>query len=74
MSDHYRGGSGEPLVLIHGVAASWRAWKLVLGALTAQRDVLAPRLAGHCEAEPLGAAPTIGAWADALERKHRMSW
>jgi pimeloyl-ACP methyl ester carboxylesterase len=71
MSDHYRGGSGEPLVLIHGAAASWRVWKPVLGALTAERDVLAPRLAGHYEAEPLpsGVAPTIGALADALERK-----
>jgi pimeloyl-ACP methyl ester carboxylesterase len=71
MSDDYRGGSGKPLVLIHGVAASWRVWKPVLGALTAQRDVLAPQLAGHYEAEPLpsGVAPTISAWADALERK-----
>jgi pimeloyl-ACP methyl ester carboxylesterase len=71
MSDHYRGGSGEPLVLIHGGAASWRVWKPVLGALTAERDVLAPRLAGHYEAEPLpsGVAPTISALADALEPK-----
>jgi pimeloyl-ACP methyl ester carboxylesterase len=71
MSDHYRGGSGQPLVLIHGVAASWRVWKPVLGALTAQRDVLAPRLAGHYQAEPLpsGVAPTISAWAETLERE-----
>jgi pimeloyl-ACP methyl ester carboxylesterase len=43
----------------------------LLGALTLQRDVLAPRLAGHYEAEPLpsGVAPTISALADALERK-----
>jgi pimeloyl-ACP methyl ester carboxylesterase len=71
MSDHYRGGSGDPLVLVHGVAASWRVWKPLLGALTAEREVLAPRLAGHYEAEPLasGVAPTISAWADALERE-----
>jgi pimeloyl-ACP methyl ester carboxylesterase len=70
MSDHYRGGSGQALVLIHGGAASWRVWKPVLGALTAERDVLAPRLAGHYQADPLpsATAPTISAWADALER------
>ena len=38
----YRGGWGQPLVLIHWVAADWRVWKPVLGALTAERDVLAP--------------------------------
>jgi pimeloyl-ACP methyl ester carboxylesterase len=71
MDAHYRGGAGEPLVLIHGVAMSWRVWKPVLGALTARRDVLAPQLAGHYQGEPLppGVAPTIGAWADALERR-----
>jgi pimeloyl-ACP methyl ester carboxylesterase len=71
MSDRYRGGSGEALVLIHGAGASWRVWKPLLGALTAEREVLAPRLAGHYEAEPLasGVAPTISAWADALEHE-----
>jgi pimeloyl-ACP methyl ester carboxylesterase len=71
MSDRYRGGSGEPLVLIHGAGASWRVWKPLLGALTAEREVLAPRLPGHYQAEPLasGVAATISAWADALERE-----
>ena len=70
MNDHYRGGSGKPLVLIHGAAASWRVWKPVLGTLTSQRDVLAPQLPGHYEAEPLPSAvvPTISALADAVER------
>lgn len=67
--DHYRGGQGQPLVLLHALASTWRDWEPVLGALTAERDVLAPRLAGHYDAEPLppGVAPTIEALATAVE-------
>jgi pimeloyl-ACP methyl ester carboxylesterase len=71
MNDHYRCGSGNALVLIHGVAMSWRVWKPVLGTLAAERDVLAPQLAGHYQATPLppNVAPTASAWADAVERQ-----
>lgn len=43
----HRGGSGEPLVLVHGLVDTWRTWELVLPALERRFDVLAPTLAGH---------------------------
>ena len=43
----HRGGSGPPLVCLHGFADTWRTWELVLPALERRHDVLAPTLAGH---------------------------
>ena len=43
----HRGGSGPPLVCLHGFADTWRSWELVLSALERRHDVLAPTLAGH---------------------------
>jgi pimeloyl-ACP methyl ester carboxylesterase len=63
----HRGGSGSPLVLLHGFLDTWRVWELVLPALEREHDVLAPTLAGHAGGPPL---PEIaaGALADAVER------
>lgn len=43
----HRGGSGPPLVCLHGFTDTWRTWELVLPALESRHDVLAPTLAGH---------------------------
>jgi pimeloyl-ACP methyl ester carboxylesterase len=43
----HRGGTGEPLVLLHGFTDTWRTWELVLPVLEARHDVLAVTLAGH---------------------------
>lgn len=51
--DRYRAGSGPPLVLLHGLGATWRVWRPVLGALTRHHDVLALTLPGHLGAPPL---------------------
>ena len=37
----HRGGSGLPLVLLHGFLDTWRTWELVLPALERRHDVLA---------------------------------
>ena len=40
----HRGGSGPPLVCLHGFTDTWRTWELVLPALERHHDVLAPTL------------------------------
>ena len=64
----HRGGSGSPLVLLHGFTDTWRTWELVLPALERRHHVLAPTLAGHAGGPPLPPDPTAGAFADAVER------
>jgi pimeloyl-ACP methyl ester carboxylesterase len=63
----HRGGSGPPLVLIHGFTDTWRTWELVLPQLERRHDVLAPTLAGHAGGPPLDAL-NRGALADGVER------
>ncbi|HXE44278.1 MAG TPA: alpha/beta hydrolase [Conexibacter sp.] len=63
----HRGGSGEPLVCLHGFTDTWRTWELVLGALEREHDVLAPTLAGHAGGPPLPPGADEAALADALE-------
>ena len=64
----HRGGSGEPLVLLHGFTDTWRTWELVLPALERRHDVLAPTLAGHAGGPPLSDAAPDEAVVDAVER------
>lgn len=40
-------GSGKPLLLIHGVGSSWRAWRPILDDLAVERSVIAIDLPGH---------------------------
>ena len=54
----HRGGSGAPLVCLHGFADTWRTWELVLPALERHHDVLAPTLPGHAGGPAL--APDAG--------------
>lgn len=44
--NHYRTGTGAPLVLIHGIGSQWQMWRPVLGRLAQERDVLAIDLPG----------------------------
>ena len=50
---HERHGSGEPLVLIHGIGHRRQAWYPVLDRLTPHRDVILFDLPGHGESDPL---------------------
>jgi pimeloyl-ACP methyl ester carboxylesterase len=64
----HRGGSGPPLVCIHGFTDTWRTWELVLPALERRHDVLAPTLVGHAGGPPLTGPMTAGTIADGVER------
>ena len=64
----HRGGSGPPVVLLHGFLDTWRTWELVLPALERSHDVLALTLAGHAGGPPLPDPLTPGALADEVER------
>src|SRR5215210_391291 len=67
--DHHRGGSGDPLVLIHGIGHTWRGWKPMLPLLEERFEVLAVDLPGfgHSAPFPPGHDSTPEALADAVE-------
>jgi pimeloyl-ACP methyl ester carboxylesterase len=64
----HRGGSGPPLVCLHGFADTWRIWELTLPALERRHDVLAPTLPGHAGGPPIEGEVTDALLADAVER------
>lgn len=63
----HRGGSGPPLVCLHGITDTWRTWDLVLPQLERHHDLLAPTLAGHAGGPPIEGEAGEGALADAIE-------
>src|SRR5437016_5035283 len=65
-----RGGSGEPLVLIHGFSGTRHVWQPVLERLEGSFEVLAVNLAGHVGGPelPAGMAASVDALTDAVER------
>ncbi len=64
----HRGGSGPPLVCLHGFTETWRTWDLVLPVLERHHDVLAPTLLGHAGGPPLETEITDTVIADAVAR------
>jgi pimeloyl-ACP methyl ester carboxylesterase len=64
----HRGGSGSPLVCLHGFIDTWRTWELVLPALERHHDVLALTLAGHAGGPPIEGEIGDSLLADAVER------
>ena len=50
-----RAGTGDTIVLLHGLAGSSRTWRHVMPTLADHHDVIAPDLLGHGEsAKPMG--------------------
>ena len=45
--NYVRMGSGKPLLLVHGLGSSWRAWGGILPLLEDQREIIAVDLPGH---------------------------
>src|ERR1700756_2187446 len=65
----HRGGTGQPLLLLHGIGAIWRAWSPVLPYLEPHHDVIVPTLHGHAGGPQLDSevAPSVQALADGIE-------
>jgi pimeloyl-ACP methyl ester carboxylesterase len=67
---HVRRGSGDPLLLLHGLGATGRVWEPVTDRLAAERDVIAVDLPGFGSSPPLPGdlAPSAANLADGLAR------
>jgi pimeloyl-ACP methyl ester carboxylesterase len=70
MTGRHRGGSGEPLLLVHGFSCTWRVWEPVLPLLERDHDVAAITLTSHVDgpAFPDGVEASFPALVDAVER------
>lgn len=64
--NHVRRGTGEPLLLVHGLGGSWRTWEPVLDRLAAEREVIAIDLPGHGETPPLPDETSMDSLAEAV--------
>ena len=69
-AEHFRGGEGEPLLLLHGFTATWHTWGPLPRQLAERGfDVFAPTLPGHTGGPELSDdADEIQALVDHLER------
>ncbi|MFF2553826.1 alpha/beta fold hydrolase [Nocardia sp. NPDC058058] len=63
--NHHRAGSGDPLVLVHGVGSRWQVWEPIIETLAESFDVIAVDLPGFGGSAPL-ADTTVSTLADAL--------
>ncbi len=68
LTDAYVGGTGTPMVLLHGINASWRIWRPVFAGLEARHALFVPTLIGHRGGPELAPGPNgIKPIADDLE-------
>ncbi|MFK5689515.1 alpha/beta fold hydrolase [Ornithinimicrobium sp. LYQ92] len=63
---HVRRGSGNPLLLVHGLGAGSQSWAPILERLTAEREVIAVDLPGFGESAPLTGEVSIATLTDAV--------
>jgi len=66
MLNHDRRGTGEPLLLLHGIGSRWQVWDPVLDALAATHDTIAVDLPGFAGSAPLPGRTDIAALTDAV--------
>lgn len=62
----HRGGSGPPLVLIHGFTDTWRTWELVIPRLEEEFEVLAITMPGHAGGPPIPGEVTTDSLPDGV--------
>ena len=65
---HSARGSGKPLLLVHGLGSTRRAWSLVLPALAERREVIAIDLPGHGDSPAEPDSGSFAGLARSLER------
>ncbi|MEK6277463.1 MAG: alpha/beta hydrolase [Actinomycetota bacterium] len=65
---HDRRGSGEPLVLVHGLGSRRGAWQPVADLAAAEREVIAVDMPGFGESPPDGTVPSVAGIAERLIR------
>ncbi len=58
------GGSGPPLVLVHGLGGAAANWRELAPSLAAKRRLLIPDLPGHDRSDPLPCVPNLNPYAD----------
>jgi pimeloyl-ACP methyl ester carboxylesterase len=63
---YFVGGSGPPLILVHGLGGSSLNWTELAPLLARRRRVLVPDLPGHGRSSALPAAPTLNPYADVV--------
>lgn len=68
MINYERRGSGEPLVLIHGIGMRWQAFEPVLDLLAERFDVVSVDLPGFGESPHPGGEVTVYRLADLIEK------
>jgi len=59
-------GSGEPILLVHGLGGTRRTWRHLIDALAETHTVIAPDLPGHGESDPPAGDYSLGSHAAAL--------
>ena len=60
------GGSGPPILLVHGLGGAAPNWRLIAPSLAAERRVIVPELPGHGGSGALAEAPTLDPFAEAM--------
>ena len=61
-----RMGTGQPLLMLHGVGGSWRSWSTIIDPLRAHRDLVLVDLPGFGETPPLSRETTVLSLADSV--------
>ena len=71
LKTEHRGGSGESLVLLHGLAGAARIWQPVVERLEPHHEVITITMAGHCDGNPWDDGVPVGVrtLADAIEAR-----
>jgi 3-oxoadipate enol-lactonase len=63
---YFVGGSGPPIVLVHGLGGMASNWRLVAPELAAERRVIVPELPGHGGSAPFADVQSLDPYADAV--------